>query len=111
MRSYLTHLECTYCGKTYTADEPIRTCLHCGKVLYARYDLEAAGRELSRERLQARPANMWRYFEVMPILDESNVITLGEGFTPIFKAERLGAEMGCSDLNIKDEGFNPTASF
>jgi threonine synthase len=111
MKSYLTHLECTYCHNTYSADEPHRTCDECGKVLYPRYDLEAAKAALSREMLKERPANMWRYFEVMPILDEANVITLGEGFTPIFKTERLGREFGCTALYIKDEGVNPTASF
>ena len=111
MKSYLTHLECTYCHATYSADEPHRTCDECGKVLYPRYDLEAAKAALSREMLKERPANMWRYFEVMPILDEANVITLGEGFTPIFKTERLGREFGCTALYIKDEGMNPTASF
>ena len=54
---------------------------------------------------------MWRYFELMPVRDEANVITLGEGFTPILKAERLGSDLGCSALYIKDEGLNPTASF
>tara|TARA_B100000809_G_C15116236_1_gene522556 strand:- start:912 stop:1910 length:999 start_codon:yes stop_codon:yes gene_type:complete len=54
---------------------------------------------------------MWRYFEMMPILNEANVVTLGEGYTPIFKTERLGKDLGCSDLHIKDEGMNPTASF
>jgi threonine synthase len=54
---------------------------------------------------------MWRYFEMMPVRDEKNVVTLGEGFTPIFKAERLGAHMGARNLSIKDEGLNPTASF
>ena len=54
---------------------------------------------------------MWRYFELMPVREEANVVTLGEGFTPILKAERLGSDLGCSDLHIKDEGLNPTASF
>ena len=113
MRNYLTHLECTYCDATYPADEPNRLCAdaECGKVLYPRYDLEAAAANLDRAALKDRPANMWRYFEVMPIRDPANVVTLGEGFTPIFKAERFGPEMGCSDLHIKDEGVNPTASF
>ena len=111
MKSYLTHLECTYCNASYSAEELHRVCDECGKVLYPRYDLDAARLALDRNSLRDRAPNMWRYFEVMPVLDESNVITLGEGFTPIFKAERLGAEMGCSDLLIKDEGLNPTASF
>ena len=111
MRSYLINLECTYCNAEFSADEPQRLCSECGKVLYPRYDLQGAAAALDRDMLKERPANMWRYFEVMPIRDESNVITLGEGFTPIFQAERLGPEMGCSDLLIKDEGVNPTASF
>ena len=111
MKSYLTHLECTYCHKTYSSGELHRTCDDCGKVLYPRYDLDAAKGGFDRAVLRDRAPNMWRYFEMMPILDEANVVTLGEGFTPIFKAERLGKDMGCSDLHIKDEGLNPTASF
>ena len=111
MKSYLTHLECTYCGIELSADEPHRTCPDCGKVLYPRYDLQSASAALKREDLKERPPNMWRYFEVMPVLDQANVVTLGEGFTPIFKTDRLATDTGCSSLYIKDEGLNPTASF
>ncbi len=111
MKSFLTHLECTYCGIELSADEPHRTCPDCGKVLYPRYDLQSASAALKREDLKERPPNMWRYFEVMPVLDEANVVTLGEGFTPIFKTDRLATDTGCSSLFIKDEGLNPTASF
>ena len=66
MKSFLTHLECTYCRAAYSADEPHRTCPlpDCGKVLYPRYDLQGAADALRREDLARRPANMWRYFEV-----------------------------------------------
>ena len=111
MKSYLSHLECTYCHETYSSGELHRTCDDCGKVLYPRYDLEAARSGFDRGALRDRLPNMWRYFEMMPVLDEANVVTLGEGYTPIFKAERLGKDMGCSALYIKDEGLNPTASF
>jgi len=111
MRSYLDHLECTYCGSKFTDDEPFRTCPDCGKVLYPRYDLEGARKALPREALRGRRADMWRYFEVMPVRDEANVVSLGEGFTHIFPAERLGRELGVERLLIKDEGLNPTASF
>ena len=111
MRSYLTHLECTYCGAKYSPDEPHRTCSQCGKVLYPRYDLAAARREVDRDAFVARPANMWRYFELMPVRETSNVVTLGEGFTPILPAERLGRQLGATSLYIKDEGVNPTGSF
>jgi threonine synthase len=111
MKSYLSHLECTACGDTFSADELHRLCVSCGKVLYARYDLDAAGRALKPDHLAARPADMWRYFELMPVRLPSNVVSLGEGFTPIIRAGRLGARLGCSNLLIKDEGVNPTASF
>ena len=54
---------------------------------------------------------MWRYFEILPVLDPQNIVTLGEGFTPILKAARLAVELGSKDVLIKDEGINPTASF
>ena len=104
-------MECTYCGETLSAEVPQRLCRECGKVLYPRYDLDAAASAFDRRALKDRPATMWRYFELMPVRDEANVVTLGEGFTPILKAERLGSDLGCSDLHIKDEGLNPTASF
>ena len=111
MKSYLTHLECTACGDTFSADELHRLCASCGKVLYARYDLDAAGRALTRDDLAHRRGDMWRYFELMPVRDAGNVVSLGEGHTPMLQAERLGARLGFSDLLIKDEGVNPTSSF
>ena len=111
MKSYLSHLECTACGDTFSADELHRVCVSCGKVLYARYDLDAAGRALSPDDLAARRGDMWRYFELMPVRSPGNVVSLGEGFTPIIRAGRLGARLGCPDLLIKDEGVNPTSSF
>ena len=111
MRSYLDNLECTWCGSRFSADEPHRTCPDCGKVLYPRYDLDAAARHFSRDALEGRRSDMWRYFEMMPVREEENVVSLGEGLTPLFGAERLGLELGIERLLIKDEGLNPTASF
>ena len=82
MKSYLTHLECTYCGKTHSAEEIHTTCPACGKVLFARYDLNAARKNFSKDDLLRRAGNMWRWFEIMPVRDERNVVTLGEGYTP-----------------------------
>ncbi len=111
MKSYLTHLECTACSRTVDAGAPVRTCPDCGKVLYARYDLEAAGRSMTREALAGRESTMWRYFEVLPVRDPASVVSLGEGYTPLLRADRLRREIGCGPLLIKDEGGNPTASF
>lgn len=109
--SYLTHLECSNCGETYDADALHTVCPSCGKVLLARYDLERARQTLRREDLVGRVASLWRYAELLPIRDQRNVMSLGEGWTPLLPAQRLGAVLGCEGLLIKDEGLNPTGSF
>lgn len=109
--STVSHLECTYCGQTYSAAELHNLCPACGKVLYHRYDLAAARERLKPEMLKGREASMWRYREVMPVLSTENIITLGEGWTPLLEANRLGRKLGLSRLLIKDESQNPTGSF
>ena len=111
MKSYLTHLECTSCDATHSADQLIRLCPDCDKVLYARYDLDAARSEADRDALASRRPDMWRYFETMPVLDEANIVSLGEGMTPILEAPRLSEAIGATNLVIKDEGQNPTGTF
>ena len=111
MKSYLSHLECTNCGKTYSAEEIHTTCPQCGLVLFARYDLAAARKTFSKDDLLRRSANMWRWFELMPVRDEKNVITLGEGHTPLLPALGLGSKFGAEHLYFKEEGLNPTGSF
>ena len=111
MKSYLSHLECTYCHQIYDADEPHRVCESCGKVLYPRYEISAAKEGFHKRDLSNRSPNMWRYFEMLPVLDPDNIVTLGEGFTPIFEVAKLGGELGFRSLTLKDEGLNPTASF
>ncbi len=106
----VTHLYCSACGKTYEPGKLYNLC-ECGKPLMVAYDLEAAARTLTREWLAGREASLWRYREVLPLDDERNKLTLGEGMTPLLKANRLGAQLGLSHLYIKDEGVNPTGSF
>ncbi|HXI93437.1 MAG TPA: threonine synthase [Blastocatellia bacterium] len=106
----VTHLYCSACGKTYEPRKLYNLC-ECGKPLMVAYDLEAAARTLSRESLAGREPSLWRYREVLPLDHERNKLTLGEGMTPLLKAERLGAQLALSNLFIKDEGVNPTGSF
>jgi threonine synthase len=73
--------------------------------------MDAAATGFDRNALKDRPANMWRYFEMMPIRDPANVVSLGEGFTSLLKTPTLGKEIGANNLYVKDEGTNPTASF
>ncbi len=107
--SFITHLECSNCGETFEHTDPMRTCTSCEKVLFARYDLDKASS--AKAQLRDRDPNMWRYREVMPVKDEANIITLGEGMTPIIDAQRLGKEVGSPGLLLKDEGVCPTGSF
>lgn len=110
--SYFTHLECSVpCGAgPFDPRERHFLCPSCGLPLFARYDLTAA-RAWSRDSLAGRAPNMWRYRELMPLLDGDEPVTLGEGFTPLVHARRLGATVGLDALYIKDESFNPTNSF
>ena len=111
MYSYLAGLECSNCGQAHDADRPQNVCAACGKVLFARYDLDAVGRALSRDALAGREPTLWRYHELLPVRDPANVATLGEGFTPLLPAPRLGEALGLPRLLVKEEGLNPTGSF
>jgi threonine synthase len=108
---FFSHLDCSVpCGAgPFNARERHHLCV-CGMPLLARYDLHAA-RRWSRDTLADRPRSMWRYAELMPIFPGESPVTLGEGFTPLLHAPRLGAEIGLSRLFIKDESLNPTNSF
>ncbi|MBL7200713.1 MAG: threonine synthase [Anaerolineae bacterium] len=111
MMSFLSHLECALCGQVLEADRLWNLCPECGKPLLARYDLEAAGRALTREAIAGRGANLWRYRELLPVRDPRHSLCLGEGWTPLVHAARLGQAVGFDHLYIKDEGLNPTGSF
>jgi len=109
--STISHLECSKCGKRFDADKLWNLCTECKKPLFVRYDLEEAKKTLKKDTLKDRTPNMWRYREVLPVKDEENILTLGEGYTPLFRTERLGKEIGAKNLYIKEEGLNPTGSF
>lgn len=108
--SYLTHLECSKCGKRFDADE-VQTVCACGKPLFARYNLRAVGEAVSRCDLVGREASMWRYWELLPLKDAGNKVSLGEGWTPLTPVVRLGETIGLPDLWVKDEGIMATGSF
>lgn len=107
----VTHLECAACNLRHEARRLHNLCRECGRPLFVRYDLEQAQRHLTKESLAGRRADLWRYREVLPVDDESNVVSLGEGWTPLLHAKRLGAGLGLRELYIKDEAQNPTQSF
>lgn len=109
--STLTQLECSACGTAYDPQQLLNLCPACSKPLLARYDLARAAATLTKAALQTRPASLWRYYEVLPVQNPSAVLSLGEGWTPLVHAARLGAAIGCAATYIKDESLNPTGSF
>jgi threonine synthase len=111
MQSFLTHLECSWCGAIYDHHQLLNLCPACGKPLLPRYDMEKARTHFTRERLAGRVPGLWRYTEMLPVQDVSFRLTLGEGFTPLLHLKRSGTINGLRALYAKDEGSNPTGSF
>lgn len=108
----VTHLECAGCGLEHDAGRLQNLCRECQKPLLVRYDLEAAAQTMSPASVKEREPNLWRYREVLPVRDWNNVVSFGEGWTPLITAERLADTLPIDiDLMIKDEGQNPTHSF
>jgi threonine synthase len=115
MSSFFSHLECSVpCGAGPFDPKQIHHLCTCGAPLLARYDLTAAKR-MSPSAFAAREGSMWRYRELMPLLDRNgqpeSPISLGEGWTPLIRTRRLGAALGLEKLYVKDESLNPTNSF
>lgn len=109
--SFLSHLECSNCGRHHSANQIQGVCVECGSPLLPRYELEAINRSIDVKALRKRKPTIWRYWEFLPIQSKSNIVSLGEGFTPLIRAERLGRRIGLRNLWIKDESLIPTGTF
>jgi threonine synthase len=110
--STLSHLEGALSGESYRADELIGLDPVDGRPLLARYDIEKAARTLAERSLaERRTGGLWRWAELLPVRDRSNVLYLGEGDTPLLPQPRLGEALGVPRLSTKAEGLNPTGSF
>jgi threonine synthase len=108
--SGLTHLECARCGTRYDASLPQNLCT-CGTPLLVRYDLDLVRTIVSTADIAARKPDLWRYRELLPVRERHNVVTLGEGMTPILPLPSFGERIGLPGLLVKDEGMLPTGSF
>ncbi len=106
----LLGLKCRECGAEYEL-QATHVCEMCFGPLDVVYDEAALKKVVTRERIEQGPASMWRYRDLLPIEDSTPVVTLGEGFTPLVKAERLGEELGLRNLYLKNDSMNPTNSF
>ena len=106
--SLATVLKCSNCNGTYPIATVINVSPCCNQPLLVEYDLQTT---FSKEKLIGRESNLWRYFEMLPVKDPNNIISLGEGFTPILTLKKLSGKYGYSSLLMKDESHNPTGSF
>jgi threonine synthase len=108
--STITGLTCRECGQEYPI-APLHVCEMCFGPLEVVYDYESIRAQLSRQVIEARPASLWRYRELLPVTGEPTV-GLHSGFTPLVKADRLAAYLGVKELYIKDDSVNhPTFSY
>jgi len=108
--SFVTHLECSATGERHAAGE-VQGLSRAGKPLFVRYDLEAAGRALTRDALAQRPHDMWRWRELLPVPGAASIVGLGEAATPLVPLSRFSAGNGARPVLVKDEGRLPTGSF
>ncbi len=108
--SFVTGLKCRECGHAYELGA-LHVCEYCFGPLEVQYDYDAAARALSRKKIEARPRNLWRYRELLPIEGEPR-IGLHSGFTPLVRADRLAEALGVKELWVKDDSVNhPTFSY
>src|SRR5215831_20371294 len=105
---FLKRLECSACGLEHEWSRLQNLCRSCNRPLLAMLDLAAAKRTMTREALLTRDKSLWRYREVLPLPSDVEPVSLGEGGTPLLRAERVGNDV---ELWIKDESINPTQSF
>ncbi|XOV89865.1 MAG: threonine synthase [Pseudomonadota bacterium] len=108
--TFVTHLECSETGKHYPPDQ-VYNLSDAGKPLLVRYDLDAVRRQFSKDDLIGRPAEFWRYRELLPVRRAENIVRLGELLTPLLPSFYLQDSLGMKSVLIKDEGRLPTGSF
>ncbi len=108
--TFVTHLECSYTGKVYQADK-LHGLSEDGKPLLVKYDLEKLSESVTKESLNTRLPEFWRYREFLPVRKSENIVRLGEIMTPLLPATNLQQEWGSDEILIKDEGRLPTGSF
>ena len=108
--SFAQEIVCARCQERFGLSELLNLC-HCGSPLIVRYDLKKAKTAFEKSSLAGRVASLWRYRELLPLQDDANLVSLGEGYTPLLDAKKLGGELGLRRLWIKDEAQNPTGSF
>ena len=108
--SFIDYLYCPKCGGQYPCGRIAQLCL-CGSPLLVKYDLARAKDSIRKDELRGRVSSLWRYRELLPVENEENIVTLGEGLTPISRLPKAGADSDIPELYLKDEGVMPGGTF
>ncbi len=106
---FVSQLRCAQCQAVYSGDMPLQNCL-CGGALLVIYDEKAVAACVKPRDIERRAANLWRYRELLPVQDESRIISLGEGMTPLLPLKGAGRAHHMLNLYLKDEGMNPSCT-
>ena len=109
--SYIKDLTCSGCGRVFSVHDILTYCPDCQSPILVNYDLADARRHVDRSEIHSRLKGMWRWHELLPVLDPQNMVSLGEGDTALLRLPRLGKSLGLENLFVKDESSNPTGSF
>ncbi len=108
--TYFTGFTCVGCAASYPPDRDLLLCPECQNLLEADYDYARLARELDRDALWRRADDVWRWRELLPVLDPAKIVTLGEGGTPLLRSDRLARACGVRELWLKSDASNPTGS-
>jgi threonine synthase len=108
--SFVTHLECSMTGERHEADQ-VHNLSRASKPLLVRYDLAGVKKALTKDKLAGRPADLWRYRELLPVRRKEDIVSLGEIMTPMVAMPKLQKKLGGGEILVKDEGRLPTGSF
>lgn len=107
---FTSHLECPKCSAEYDSEQPHQLCV-CGSPLLVKYDMQKVADNMDKDVVARRSPDLWRYRELLPVVNEDNIVTMGEGMTPLLHLKRLGERVGMTNLYMKDEGIIPSGSF
>src|ERR1700737_3187910 len=108
--TFVTHLECAMEGDHYAADQ-VHNLSKAGKPLLVRYDLAGVKKALTKDALKQRPADLWRYREMLPVRKVSDIASLGEVTTPLIRLPKLAKKSGGGEITVKAEGRLPPGPF
>jgi threonine synthase len=109
--TFATHYLCDRCGGVHELTTPINLCPNCGGLVEIQYDTPRLAEAVNQRRFSGRTQTMWRWQEFLPLGDPANIVSMGEGGTPLMPSTYAGPRMGLKQLYFKNDALMPTGSF